>query len=58
MDKDGLLSFINNAEIGLFTEGENRVLYKINQIDYNIVKYQEEQDVSIKMFAYYYQLTQ
>lgn len=60
-DKDALLSFINNVEnriIKWIDTGLARstpVLYKINQIEYDVVNYTEKQNVVVNMTAYYYQ---
>ncbi len=60
-DKDALLSFINNVEnriIKWIDTGLARstpVLYKINQIEYDVVNYTEKQNVIVNMTAYYYQ---
>ena len=55
-NKDWLMSFINNVEKNVMTDSFYRVLYKIDEISYNIVDYTKKQDVTIKMTAYYYQI--
>lgn len=56
--KEDLLTFLENVENRVFTDGTNNssvaVLFEIAQIGYDIVNYQESQDVSIDLFAYAY----
>lgn len=54
--KDWLLSFINNIEKNIMLDNTYRILYKIDEISYNIVDYTKEQDVNIKLSAYYYKI--
>lgn len=54
INKDGLLSFINNVEKYIVPEAWYRVLYKIDKISYNIVDYTQPQDAEIFMYAYSY----
>jgi len=53
-NKDGLLSFINNIENTLATNPPYRLLYVIDQIDYDVVKYNEEQKSMITLSLFYY----
>jgi len=53
-DKDGLMSFIENVEKHILPDPKYRILYKINEIVYDIVNYEERQDVQILLSAYYY----
>ncbi len=53
-NKDGLLSFVNNVEKHILPDPKYRILYKIDEINYDIVKYQEQQDVKITLSIYYY----
>lgn len=53
-NEKGLLSFIDNVEKHILPDPEYRILYKINEISYDIVKYQEEQDVKLVLSIYYY----
>jgi hypothetical protein len=55
-NKDWLMSFINNIEKNIMSDKNYRILYKIDEISYNIVDYTKEQDVNIKLSAYYYQI--
>ncbi|MBP6910466.1 hypothetical protein KBC03_02605 [Patescibacteria group bacterium] len=49
-NKDGLLSFVFNVENTL--SPQYPMLYKISSINYDIVKYQENQTVSIELVGY------
>lgn len=52
-NKDGLLSFINNIEHKISEEKENRILYQISEINYNIINHEETQDVSFLINIFY-----
>lgn len=56
--KEDLLTFLENVENRVFTDNSNNtsvaVLFEIAQIGYDIVNYQDSQDVSIDLFAYAY----
>lgn len=54
-NKDDLLSFIENVDKNVLETKTYRILYKIDEINYNIMEYNEEQIVDIKMHAFYYQ---
>lgn len=49
-DKNGLLSFIYNVENTVSPQFP--MLYKINSVNYDIVKYQETQTVTIELIGY------
>ena len=49
-DKNGLLSFVYNVENTISPQFP--MLYKINSINYDIVKYQENQTVNIELIGY------
>lgn len=53
-NKDGLLSFINNIENSLAANPPYRLLYVIDQIDYDVVRYNEEQKATIQLSLFYY----
>ncbi|MCF7834950.1 hypothetical protein K9M48_02745 [Candidatus Gracilibacteria bacterium] len=53
-DKDGLLSFINNIERKINPDKDLRILYKIDEISYDINNYDQEQNVDIYLKAFYY----
>lgn len=54
-NKDYLLTFIENVDKNVLEAKSYRILYKIDEINYNIMEYDEEQVVDIKMHAFYYQ---
>lgn len=54
-DKDGLLSFIDNVEKKVPEDKDQRLLYKISKITYDVVNYDEPQDTTINMYLYYYE---
>lgn len=54
-NKDYLLDFISNVERKILADKDYRVLYKIDQVSYDIVEYQDKQDVDVVLVAYYYQ---
>lgn len=49
-DKNGLLSFVYNVENTISTQFP--MLYTINSVNYDIVKYQETQTVTIDIIGY------
>ena len=51
-NKDKLLVFIKNIQSGYFAPAP--ILYYIDQIDYNLMQYDESQSVNILLDAYYY----
>lgn len=53
-DKDGLMSFIDNAEKRIPFQEDYRILYKIDTINYDIVNHDEPQESSIFMYWYFY----
>jgi len=53
-DKDWLLSFISNIEKKINPQKDLRILYKIDEISYDLMAYQEEQNVDIYLKAFYY----
>ncbi|MBP7884951.1 hypothetical protein KAZ93_02075 [Patescibacteria group bacterium] len=56
--KEDLLIFLENVENRVFTDSANNtsvaVLFEIGEIGYDIVNYQDSQDVSIDLLAYAY----
>jgi len=54
-NKDGLLSFIDNIENTLPANIDHRLLYVIDQIDYDVVKYNQLQEANIHLSLFYYQ---
>jgi hypothetical protein len=53
-DKDALLSFIDNVEKKVFPNPAYRVLYKIDNVSYDIANYTTQQNADITLNAYYY----
>ncbi len=53
LNKDYLLSFIENVDKNVSEQKEYRVLYKIDEINYNIMEYDQEQLVDIQIKAFY-----
>jgi sulfur relay (sulfurtransferase) DsrC/TusE family protein len=53
-NKDWLLSFIHNIERKINPEKDLRILYKIDQISYDLMAYEQEQNVDIYLKAFYY----
>lgn len=49
-DKNGLLSFVYNVENTI--SAQFPMLYKVNSINYDIVKYQQNQTVTIELIGY------
>ena len=54
-NKDYLLSFISNVERKILVNQDYRILYKIDQVSYDVVDYNDKQNVDIVLIAYYYQ---
>lgn len=54
-NKDYLLDFISNVERKILVDKDYRILYKIDQVSYDIVEYQDKQNVDVVLVAYYYQ---
>lgn len=52
-NKDGLLSFIDNIENKISEEANNRILYQISEINYDIINNEEAQDVSFLINIFY-----
>ncbi len=55
INKDYLLAFIENVDKNVLESKSYRILYKIDEINYNIMEYDQEQIVDIKISAFYYQ---
>lgn len=51
---DNLVSFVHNVERKLIDTAEDRILYKIQSIAYDIVDSKEKQTSNIELTAYYY----
>ena len=53
INKDSLLSFIDNVEKNVLDDPEYRILYKLDEVSYDIVNYSDKQQVDILMNAYF-----
>ncbi len=53
-NKDTLLSFIHNIERKINPQTDLRILYKIDEISYDLMSYEKEQNVDIYLKAFYY----
>jgi len=53
-NKDDLLSFIDNVDRRILEDKHYRILYKIDEIGYDIMHYATEQTVTLHMHAFYY----
>lgn len=53
-DKDALLLFIDNVEKKVYPDPVYRVLYKIDNVSYDIANYTTEQNADVDLNAYYY----
>ena len=51
---DDLIWFLYNVEKKLVDKPEDRILYKIQSVSYDVVSKDEPQDTEISMIAYYY----
>jgi len=49
-----LTGFLHNVEKKLINDSEDRILYKIQSVSYDIVTNDEPQKTDISMIAYYY----
>jgi hypothetical protein len=52
-----LINFLNNAENRIIANADidlPPILYKVEEVGYDIASYEEIQDVTVKMIAYYY----
>jgi hypothetical protein len=49
-----LISFVRNVEKKLITVADDRILYKVQEVGYDIVASTEPQTADISMIAYYY----
>ena len=52
--KDDLISFVDNIEQYIIPSENDRILYHIDQVSYDIMAYNEEQTTEIKLSAYYF----
>ena len=54
-DKDTLFAFINRVDKEIPTSESLRVLYKLDEVSYDIMHYNESQTVDLTLHAFYYQ---
>jgi hypothetical protein len=53
-DKDDLITFVDNIESYIIPDKENRILYVIEEVSYDIMAYDEEQSTNVSLSAYYF----
>lgn len=52
--KDDLVSFVNNIEKFIISEENDRILYHIEEVSYDMMAYAESQETELKLLAYYF----
>ena len=53
-DKDDLISFVDNIEKFIISNTEDSILYKIEELSYDMMAYEESQTTDIVLTAYYF----
>lgn len=53
-DKDDLISFVDNIEKYIIPEPQDRILYSVQELSYDMMAYDERQETEIWMLAYYF----
>jgi hypothetical protein len=53
-DKDDLISFVDNIEQFIISEKEDRILYKIDEVSYDIMNFNQKQTTDLSLTAYYF----
>jgi len=53
-NKDDLITFVDNIEQYIITEKEDRILYTIDEVTYDIMQYDEKQTAKVSLTAYYF----
>ena len=53
-DKDDLISFVDNIERFIIPNAEDRILYQIDEVSYDMMAYDETQTTEIQLSAYYF----
>lgn len=53
-NKDDLVSFVNNIEKFVIDEPNDRILYHIEEVSYDMMAYEETQETELKLIAYYF----
>lgn len=54
-DKDTLFGFIDRVDKEIPSNNTLRVLYKLDEVSYDIMHYRESQSVDLALHAFYYQ---
>ena len=53
-NKDDLITFVDNIEQYIIQEKEDRILYTIDEVSYDIMQYDEKQSTKVSLTAYYF----
>ena len=53
-NKDDLITFVDNIEKYIIKNKEDRILYIIDEISYDIMQYDEKQSTKVSLTAYYF----
>jgi len=53
-NKDDLITFVDNIEQYIIKEKEDRILYTIDEVTYDIMQYDEKQSTKVWLTAYYF----
>ena len=53
-DKDDLISFVDNIEKFIISNTEDSILYKVEELSYDMMAYEESQTTDIVLTAYYF----
>lgn len=53
-DKDDLVSFVDNIEQYIIPEPQDRILYSVQELSYDITAYDKRQETEIWLLAYYF----
>ena len=53
-NKDDLITFVDNIEQYIIKEKEDRILYTIDEVSYDIMQYDEKQSTKVSLTAYYF----
>jgi hypothetical protein len=49
-----LISFVDNIERFIIPNAEDRILYQIDEVSYDMMAYDESQTTEIQLSAYYF----
>lgn len=53
-NKDDLISFVDNIEKFIIPQEEDRILYEINEVAYDMMQYDQAQTTELQLTAYYF----